>query len=155
MPGNVQVTEQQLNSFTSDMNLAFEMGIDLLDQLDELIAFKQASKSTLAVEVSSVFALVDSFHWTSMVPQCQCLLAPLLLVVLDSISIYDLLVKIIFKLHANLPEDILTGHRERFNTSFKKLKEFYESVSNLQYFQYLISIPSLPAVRDSSVLTAF
>ncbi|CAD5215002.1 unnamed protein product [Bursaphelenchus okinawaensis] len=133
IPGSLQLTEQQINTISGDMNMSFELGIDLLDQIDELLAFR-----------SAVTTLVDGYRWTSMVPQCQCLLAPLILVVLDSSLFYDLLVKIIFKLHSELPEDVLTGHRQRFMTTFKKLKEFYEGASNLQYFRYLVSVPSLP-----------
>ncbi|CAD5220905.1 unnamed protein product [Bursaphelenchus xylophilus] len=134
IPGSVQLTEQQINTISSDMNLSFELGIDLLDQLDELLGFRNA-----------VTTLVDGYRWTSMVPQCQCLLAPLILVVLDTSLFYDILVKIIFKLHSELPEDVLMGHRQRFMTTFKKLKEFYEAASNLQYFRYLVSVPTLPA----------
>lgn len=93
-----------------------------------------------------VITLVDGYRWTSMVPQCQCLLAPLILVVLDTSLLYDILVKLCFKLHAALPEDVLTGHRQRFLASYKKLKDFYESATSLQYFKYLVSIPTLPAV---------
>lgn len=80
-----------------------------------------------------------------MIPQAQCLLAPLIIVILDVSVIYDLAVKIIFKLHETLPPDVLTGHRERFYALFKKIKEFYEAAANLQYFRYLVSVPTLPA----------
>jgi huntingtin interacting protein 1 len=95
-----------------------------------------------------VLSLVDSFRWTSMIPQAQCLLAPLILVILDTSVLYDMSVKIIFKLHETLPADVLTGHRERFYVVFKKTKEFYEASANLQYFRYLVSIPTLPAVTS-------
>jgi huntingtin interacting protein 1 len=80
-----------------------------------------------------------------MIPQAQCLLAPIILVILDTSVIYDLSVKIIFKLHETLPADVLTGHRERFYALFKKIKEFYEASANLQYFRYLVSVPTLPS----------
>lgn len=49
-----------------------------------------------------------------------------------------------FKLHEKLPNDVLSGHRERFTGLFNKLKFFYESVRPLQYFHDLISVPQLP-----------
>lgn len=49
-----------------------------------------------------------------------------------------------FKLHEKLPNDVLSGHRERFTVLFNKLKFFYESVRPLQYFHDLISVPQLP-----------
>ncbi|KAI6176551.1 hypothetical protein M3Y97_00810300 [Aphelenchoides bicaudatus] len=133
IPGNLTMNDHQIGSLTSDLNNAFELAIDLLDQLDELIAFKTA-----------VLSLVDSFRWTSMIPQAQCLLAPLILVILDTSVLYDLSVKVIFKLHETLPADVLSGHRERFYALFKKIKEFYQTASNLQYFRYLVSVPTLP-----------
>jgi hypothetical protein len=36
------VTDQQVVALTADVNNGFELAIDLLDQLDELIAFKTA-----------------------------------------------------------------------------------------------------------------
>lgn len=150
IPGNLTMSDHQIGTLTQDMNNAFELAIDLLDQLDELIAFKTA-----------VLSLVDSFRWTSMyvqivyflalyhffrIPQAQCLLAPLILVILDTSVLYDLSVKVIFKLHETLPPDVLMGHRERFYALFKKIKEFYEAAANLQYFRYLVSVPTLPAV---------
>ena len=89
---------------------------------------------------------MESLRWSSLVPQGQCLLAPLILVILDTSKLYDFLVKVIFKLHATCPPDMLAGHRERFYSLFRKTKKFYEEASNLQYFKYLVSIPTLPAV---------
>ena len=67
-----------------------------------------------------------------MLPQCQCLLAPLILVILDAAILYDNAVKVLFRLHAALPADVLLGHRERFAPLFAKLKAFYGAVQNLQ-----------------------
>jgi huntingtin interacting protein 1 len=50
-----------------------------------------------------------------------------------------------FLLHANLPEDLLTGHRERFRTLFRQLNSFYKQAGQLQYFVNLIKVPSLPS----------
>lgn len=50
-----------------------------------------------------------------------------------------------FLLHANLPDDLLTGHRERFRTLFRQLNSFYKQAGQLQYFVNLIKVPSLPS----------
>ena len=133
IPGNLTLNEHQIGTLTADVNNSFELAIDLLDQLDELITFKTA-----------VLSLVDSFRWTSMIPQAQCLLSPLITVLLDVSVLYDMAVKVIFKLHETLPPDVVSGHRERFYALFKKIKEFYEASANLQYFRYLVSVPTLP-----------
>jgi huntingtin interacting protein 1 len=52
----------------------------------------------------------------------------------------------LFKLHAMLPPDVVSGHRDRFLKIFKDLKLFYINASNLQYFKNLIQIPLLPDV---------
>ncbi|KAI6214671.1 hypothetical protein M3Y94_00296200 [Aphelenchoides besseyi] len=131
VPGNLTLTDAQVSTLTSDVNNGYELAVDLLDQLDELMTFKTA-----------VLNLVDSFRWTSMIPQCQCLLAPLILVILDTSVLYDVSVKVLFRLHSTLPADVLMGHRERFQ---QRSKEFYEAIGNLQYFRYLVSVPTLPA----------
>lgn len=39
----------------------------------------------------------------------QCRLSPLIPLIQDSNQLYDFLVRIMFKLHANLPNDVLVG----------------------------------------------
>ena len=62
----------------------------------------------------------------------------------DSVHIYDYTVKLLFLLHQHLPPDTLTGHTSRFLQQFSKLGKFYNSCRNLQYFKYLVQVPSLP-----------
>lgn len=79
----------------------------------------------------------------------QCRLAPLIPVIQDSSQLYDFCVKILFRLHATLPPDLLSGHRQRFLNQFKELRKFYINASTLQYFKNLIQIPTLPEVSSS------
>lgn len=79
-----------------------------------------------------------------MTPQGQCRLAPLITLIQDSNPLYDLCVRVMFKLHDKLPNDILTGHRDRFRELFFKIKTFYDNVRPLQYFSDLIQVPHLP-----------
>lgn len=79
-----------------------------------------------------------------MTQQGQCRLAPIITLIQDSNPLYDISVRLMFKLHEKLPNDVLSGHRERFTGLFNKLKFFYESVRPLQYFHDLISVPQLP-----------
>lgn len=79
-----------------------------------------------------------------MTQQGQCRLAPIITLIQDSNPLYDISVRLMFKLHEKLPNDVLSGHRERFSGLFNKLKFFYESVRPLQYFHDLISVPQLP-----------
>ena len=62
----------------------------------------------------------------------------------DSVHIYDYTVKLLFLLHQHLPPDTLTGHTTRFLQQFSKLGKFYNTCRNLQYFKYLVQVPSLP-----------
>lgn len=88
---------------------------------------------------------MNSLRWNSLIPQGQCMLSPLIIAILDTSKFYDYLVKMIFKLHSQVPPDALEGHRSRFRTIFERTKKFYEESSNLQYFKYLVSIPTLPS----------
>ena len=58
----------------------------------------------------------------------------------DSNSLYDFVVRLMFLLHANLPDDLLSGHRERFRTLFRQLNSFYRQAGQLQYFVSLIKV---------------
>lgn len=143
-PGSLQLTDQQLSSFIDgDVNVSFELSIEMLDQMDNLLNLQ-----------TTVFNAMDVVRWSSLVPQGQCLLAPLILVIVDTSKFYDYLVKMIFKLHSKLPPDALAGHRERFNGIFRKMKKFYEEATNLQYFKYLVSIPSLPSQAPNFLMAS-
>jgi len=94
-----------------------------------------------------VFGSLDMSRSNSMTSHGQCRLAPLMPCILDSSQLYDLCVKILFKMHATLPPDLLSGHRKRFLRQFSILRQFYLGSSNLQYFKTLIQIPLLPEVN--------
>lgn len=79
----------------------------------------------------------------------QCRLAPMIPCIQDSNQLYDFVVRIMFRLHASLPDDLLTGHRERFRTLFIQLKNFYNQAKELQYFVNLITVPSLPNTQPN------
>ncbi|KAI1717146.1 ANTH domain-containing protein [Ditylenchus destructor] len=137
--GSLALAPNQIEALLgSDINETYELAIDMLDQMDELLNLK-----------STVMNIMDSLRWSSLIPQGQCLLSPLILVILDSSKFYDFLVKALFKLHSTLPPDTLTGHRERFYDVFRKTKKFYEEAANLQYFKYLVSIPTLPTMAPN------
>lgn len=74
----------------------------------------------------------------------QCRLSPLIPCIQDSNQLYDFVVRLMFLLHANLPDDLLNGHRDRFKTLFRQLNNFYKQAGQLQYFVNLIKVPSLP-----------
>ncbi|KAK0420899.1 hypothetical protein QR680_014953 [Steinernema hermaphroditum] len=135
IPGNFNLNESQLNTVLSaDINDLYELAVELLDQMDDALTLQ-----------SNVHDTLECLRFSSLVPQGQCLLAPLILVILDTSKLYDYLVKLLFKLHASCPSDMLAGHRQRFNGIFRVTKKFYEEANSLQYFKYLVSIPTLPA----------
>lgn len=87
-----------------------------------------------------------------MTPAGQCRLAPLIPCIQDSNQLYDFVVRLMFLLHANLPDDLLNGHRERFKTLFRQLNSFYKQAGQLQYFVNLIKVPSLPSSPPNFLL---
>ncbi|CAJ0578699.1 unnamed protein product, partial [Mesorhabditis spiculigera] len=129
--GNLKIAEDAVNGFNNDA--LFELTIELLDQLDNILELKAA-----------VWIYVQAYGRGSVVPQEQCLLAPLIPCLIDSSKLYDHLVKMLFKLHANVHPETLSGHRTRFVDIFRRTKSFYEDCSGVQYFKYLVSIPTLP-----------
>ncbi|EGT56645.1 hypothetical protein CAEBREN_20039 [Caenorhabditis brenneri] len=134
VPGKLDLNDSQLKTLEGDLDNMFEMTIDMLDQMDALLVLQD-----------KVYEMMNSLRWNSLIPQGQCMLSPLIIVILDTSKFYDYLVKMIFKLHSQVPPDALEGHRSRFRTIFERTKKFYEESSNLQYFKYLVSIPTLPS----------
>lgn len=133
------------------------MCVEMFDYIDEILGLQSASKCYLINLYSSdyayfiftflVFGSLDMSRSNSMTSHGQCRLAPLMPCILDSAQLYDLCVKILFKMHATLPPDLLSGHRKRFLRQFNILRQFYLGSSNLQYFKTLIQIPLLPEVE--------
>lgn len=109
------------------------MAVEMFDYLDDLIALQ-----------ATIFNSITTFHVNSMTSAGQCRLSPLIPLIQDSNQLYDFLVRIMFKLHGNLPNDVLQGHRDRFRAIFTQLKSFYCQSRNLQYFVNLITVPKLP-----------
>ncbi|CAI5445643.1 unnamed protein product [Caenorhabditis angaria] len=134
VPGKLELNESQLKTLEGDLDNLFEMTIDMLDQMENLMTLQD-----------KVFEMLHFLRWNSMVPQGQCMLAPLILIILDASKFYDYLVKMIFKLHSQVPPDALEGHRSRFYEIFRRTKKFLEEAGNMQYFKFLVSIPNLPS----------
>ncbi|XP_077868523.1 huntingtin-interacting protein 1-like [Saccoglossus kowalevskii] len=134
VPGNLQMTEDELDALSEgDVNNFFQLTVELFDYLDAVLGAEGA-----------VFNSFDPRRSNSMTSTGQCRLAPLIPMIQDASQLYDLSVKILFKLHGCLPGDTLAGHRERFKQQFRALKDFFHKASNLQYFKHLIQVPQLP-----------
>lgn len=106
------------------------MAVEMFDYLDDIIALETASKCPMASHIIlidfilifmyhisltvclscfSVFSSITTFHVNSMTSAGQCRLSPLIPLIQDSSQLYDFLVRIMFKLHSNLPNDVLSG----------------------------------------------
>ncbi|XP_034659323.1 huntingtin-interacting protein 1 isoform X1 [Drosophila subobscura] len=134
-PGTLIVSFKELaKAADRDLNYFFQLCVEIFDYLEDIIALQL-----------QIFASINTYRMSSMTQQGQCRLAPMICLIQDSNALYDNSVRIMFKLHENLPNDVLSGHRDRFNVLFLKLKDFYENVRPLQYFKSLISVPELPA----------
>ncbi|XP_021708106.1 huntingtin-interacting protein 1 isoform X4 [Aedes aegypti] len=134
IPGSLALKPGELEKIGGgDINFYFQLAVEIFDYLDDIIALQ-----------ATIFNSITTFCVSSMTSAGQCRLAPLIPCIQDSNPLYDFVVRIMFKLHANLPSDLLTGHRERFRTIFHQLKSFYNQSRNLQYFVNLITVPKLP-----------
>ncbi|XP_013101632.2 huntington interacting protein related 1 [Stomoxys calcitrans] len=116
-----------------DYNNYFQLCVEIFDYLDCIIALQAV-----------IFTAITTYRMSSMTPQGQCRLAPVVTLISDSNPLYDLCVRVLFLLHDGISHDILAGHRARFNDLFTKLKFFYETVRPLQYFADIIQLPQLP-----------
>lgn len=101
----------------NNIDTYFQLCCDFFDYLDEILALQ-----------NSIFVTMDRGRSNSMTESGQLKLAPLVLCIQESNQLYDFCVKFLFKLHDNLPSDILEGHRERF---LKIFKEYVTLIINL------------------------
>lgn len=93
------------------------MAVEMFDYLDDVIALQATSKFcdllnivyVVLIKNVLVFSSITTFHVNSMTLAGQCRLSPLIPLIQDSNQLYDFLVRIMFKLHGNLPNDVLQG----------------------------------------------
>lgn len=99
VPGNLTMKRGELEAIGgSDINFYFQMSVEMFDYLDDVIALQ-----------ATIFNSINTFHVNSMTSAGQCRLSPLIPLIQDSNQLYDFLVRIMFKLHSNLPNDVLSG----------------------------------------------
>uniref|UniRef100_A0A1B0FPD8 Huntingtin-interacting protein 1 n=1 Tax=Glossina morsitans morsitans TaxID=37546 RepID=A0A1B0FPD8_GLOMM len=133
-PGSLLLEFSEIEKFAeNDENVYFQLCVEIFDYLDHIIDVQ-----------TKIFASVNMFPMSSMTRQGQCRLAPLISLIQESNPLYDISVRLMFRLHNSLLRDVLIGHRERFNDLFAKMKHFYNDVKPLQYFADVIQVPSLP-----------
>ncbi|XP_066262673.1 huntingtin-interacting protein 1-like isoform X2 [Euwallacea similis] len=134
-PGHLGLSPEEFVSIGGENvdNNYFNLTIDMFDYIDHILALQEA-----------VFGSLNASNSNSMTSAGQCKLFPLMVCIEDALKLYDYCVKMLLKMHITLTHNVLTGHRARFSKQFGALKRFYERVSNLQYFNDLIIVPSLP-----------
>ncbi|XP_050351092.1 huntingtin-interacting protein 1 isoform X3 [Nymphalis io] len=134
-PGNMLLTAEELDAIAeNDVNNYFQLCVELFDYMEDILTLQAA-----------VFDSLGNARANSMTASGQCRLAALIPCAQDSSHIYDCNVRLLFRLHAALPPDVLAGHRERFRQQFKKLSSFYKHASSLQYYRNLLTLPVLPS----------
>ncbi|XP_026327310.1 huntingtin-interacting protein 1-related protein isoform X2 [Hyposmocoma kahamanoa] len=134
-PGNMALTADELDNIAeNDVNNYFQLCVELFDYMDDILALQAA-----------VFDSLGNARANSMTASGQCRLAALIPCAQDASQIYDTNVRLLFRLHAFLPPDTLSGHRHRFQQQFKKLSQFYKHASSLQYYRNLLTLPVLPS----------
>ncbi|XP_055327913.1 huntingtin-interacting protein 1-like isoform X2 [Paramacrobiotus metropolitanus] len=133
-PGNLQISNDELGRVAeNDVNNYFQLSVEMFDYMEQILDLANV-----------MFGQFDMSRANSMTNAGQCRLIVLIPCIMDSCQLYDFIVKMMFRLHSSLPQDVLSGHRERFNKQFKLLQQLYYSSSNLQFFKNLLQIPSLP-----------
>ncbi|XP_066909281.1 huntingtin-interacting protein 1 [Halyomorpha halys] len=99
IPGNLTLTADELDAIgENDVNNYFQLSVEMFDYMDEILTLQ-----------SAIFGSLDMSRSNSMTSCGQCRLAPLIPLIQDSSQLYDICVKFLFKLHASLSIDILSG----------------------------------------------
>jgi len=141
-PGSLVLKRGELDQIAAnDINAYFQICVEMFDYLDDIVSLQ-----------ATIFTSITTFGVSSMTLAGQCRLAPLITCIQDSNQLYDFIVRLMFLLHANLPDDLLTGHRDRFRTLFRQLCNFYKQAGQLQYFINLITVPQMPSTPPNFML---
>lgn len=126
----------------TDVNDYFELSVDIFDYLDTLVDLEKR-----------VFSTLDPFRASSQLQAVQCRICPFPVIVQECGGLYDIVVDIMYKLHASLPADTLVGHRDRFYAHFAELKKFFFDAGNMAYVKALVPVPVLPQNPPSFTLS--
>ena len=170
IPGNLQLLDSQIGNLSGgEVNGAFELAIEVLDQMDDLLLLTErryhhicwlTARQRFSIKFDGHVGdeLVDA-EWS--VPfgasdtrylRLQQILRLFGQNYLQASCMYSCLFYSLcifltsLETLSALPPDLLVGHRNRFNEQFKQIKQFYYSSADLPYFKYLVSIPTLPEV---------
>ncbi len=122
--------------FSSSFRFTFCLA--LLDYLETLLNFQPL-----------VFANIDRTGVTSGSSN-NCRLAALTQCVQDCAALYDLSLKAMIKLHTMVAPDMLSGHRDRFNSLYFTLERFFVRANTYPFICNFLKIPLLPNVSLES-----
>lgn len=126
----------------TDVNDYFELSVDIFDYMDALVSLEKR-----------IFSTLDPFRGSSQLQAVQCRICPFPVIIQECGGLYDVVVDIMYKLHASLPADTLAGHRERFYSHFAELKKFFFDAGNMAYVKALVHVPVLPKNPPSFTLS--
>eukprot|EP00794_Sanderia_malayensis_P014190 gene14190-15670_t len=152
IPGSLVFTDD--NPFRMphrDINDVFHFAVEVLDYQDLLLKLEEeAQYPTYHAQITTfafiVMKTIDKSKSSSQLHTVQCRIAPLVPLLKECSGIYDIIRYVMIKLHKSLPPDTLSGHRERFNQQFARIKQFTQDADCFAYIKALTSIPKLPDV---------
>jgi huntingtin interacting protein 1 len=137
--GNLNFEDEDF-TIPTDIDIVFQLAVEVFDL-----------QSALLHLYAAIIASIDPSRGVS-AAQIQCRLAPLIPAIQDSAALYDLVFKLMKALHAALPADTLSGHRDRFNRQYHALRKYFHEASKMKYLQPLVKIPSLAPDPPSFLL---
>lgn len=137
--GNLNFEDSEF-SVPTDIDVVFQLAVEVFDLQSSLLHLYAA--------------IINNFDPSRGVAatQIQCRLAPLIPAIQDSAALYDLVFLLMKALHAALPADTLSGHRDRFNRQYLALRKYFHEASKMKYLQPLVKIPSLALDPPSFLL---
>lgn len=139
IPGKLDFDEKKFEVPT-DIDHVFSLSVEIFDL-----------QSALLHLYAAIFGNLDPSGGIT-TDSVQCKLVPLIPSIQDSATLYDLIFKLMKGLHASLPAETLTGHRERFNRQYHALRKYFNQASKMKYLQPLVKIPVLGADPPSFLL---
>uniref|UniRef100_A0A914QMA4 AP180 N-terminal homology (ANTH) domain-containing protein n=1 Tax=Panagrolaimus davidi TaxID=227884 RepID=A0A914QMA4_9BILA len=142
-PGNLILLSTNILVSPENVNRAYELAVDLLDELEALIEVQ-----------SKIGAIMTLLHLSSFTPSGQCVYGPTVQIILDTSKIYDVTCHLLFNLHTKLSPDVLNKHRTRFYKIFHELKNVYWNAKSSNFITAQISVPSLPENPPNFLLSS-
>ncbi|GMR40242.1 hypothetical protein PMAYCL1PPCAC_10437 [Pristionchus mayeri] len=136
IPGNLVIPREVLAELKDDVDRTFDASIEILDHLKSMLLLKR--------RVFEALSLTEG----ALSPQGQTLLAPVILILSDTDTLYSIILDLIVHLYSVCHPNALVQLRYRFENIHDQIGLFYEQARRQAYITHHVTVPTLEMLPD-------